>query len=201
MPPPRIRAGTLEELRPPTGDWTFVDLGFSTTRRSTGFLSVVNGDWSLPGKAITFGEATARLVRQVGEPGPPLHLVLEAPLSAFFDAQGNPVGREGERRGSQTRYWYAGLGCVVKVAALFLLEALARAERARELRVFEGFVSFKDKEIASNHVADVEALRRAVLAGVVMLPIPAAGETAGPVAPAQGSATRRDARPPDAALA
>lgn len=151
MPPPRIRAGTLEELRPPREDWTFVDLGFSTTLRSTGFLSVVNGDWSLPGEAITFGEATGRLVRQVGEPGSPLHLVLEAPLSAFFDAQGNPVGREGERRGSQTRYWYAGLGCVV--------------------------------------------------AGVVMLPIPAAGETAGPVAPAQGSATRRDARPPDAALA
>lgn len=163
-----IRAGTMAELRQRGGDWAFVDVGFSRSSKTCGFLHV-------PGTAASRGEPTAvtlrfgELVRKVVElaqqDGPPLHLVLEAPLSAAFGADGNPLGRSVEKQASATRYWYAGLGCSVLVASLYLLKAVSEARPAREVRLYEGFVSFKDSAKASNHVGDVQALKAVVWSG------------------------------------
>lgn len=88
-------------------------------------------------------------------------MLIEAPLSVAFTAMGNPTGRSLEKRASGTRYWYVGLGCGVMVAALYFLSGL-RDELRREVRLFEGFASFKLKGSKSSHVGDVLKLRDAV---------------------------------------
>lgn len=113
---------------------------------------------------MTFGELVEYVRSALREQGDPLHLVLEAPLSGFFDAKGNPLGRASEKSTSgQTRYWYAGLGGSLAMASLYLLRNVLVEPPRREVRLFEGFVSFKPKEVQSDHVADVVALRNALV--------------------------------------
>ncbi|WP_210398143.1 hypothetical protein [Motiliproteus sediminis] len=153
----RIRAALPEELKPESGDWAFVDLGFSSNSKSCGLLL---GD--RPATSLKFSELAAILCEEVRKYGPTLYLVLEAPLSVAFNKDGNPTGRSVEKRGSQHRYWYVGLGCSVLVAATYLLRSLVEAEPRRDVRLVEGLVSFKQKGQASNHEEDVEALKRVI---------------------------------------
>ena len=160
-----IRAGTMSELHTREGDWAFVDLGFSRDGKTCGFLhepATPTSGTEPAGKALKFGALTKTVVNLARQEGPPLHLVLEAPLSSAFGADGNPLGRSVEKQGKTTRYWYVGLGCSVLVASLYLLRAVMDAGPAREVRLFEGLVSFKDPTKRSDHVADVEALRTVV---------------------------------------
>lgn len=152
-----IRAGTAEEAFKCSGQWIFVDVGFSERSKSCGLLQ----DDMQP-EALTFSELRTRLRQIAGTPGTPLNLVLEAPLSVAFNSAGNPTGRSVERRDQQRRYWYVGLGCSVLVAALHLLRAIHDTPPAREIRLFEGLVSFKAKGIASNHIEDVKLLQKVV---------------------------------------
>jgi hypothetical protein len=152
--PEELRAGAPQEVQRSSGDWIFVDLGFSAKDATCGFLK---GD-SQP-EALRFSAATERVVRFTSTPGSPLNLVLEAPLSVAFNAAGNPTGRSIEKRVEGTRYWYAGLGCSVMVAAMHLLKAVAAAGVRREVRLFEGLVSFKPKGQRSRHTDDVLLLR------------------------------------------
>ena len=69
---------------------------------------------------------------------------------------------EQSKNKSKTRYWYVGLGCTVMVAALYLIKAISETEGKAEVRLFEGFVSFKEKGSKSNHSRDVELLREVV---------------------------------------
>jgi hypothetical protein len=94
--------------------------------------------------------------------GKPLNLLLEAPLSIAFTKDGNPTGRSIEKGPEGTRYWYVGLGCAVLVAATHLVRAVAAADAQREIRLFEGFVSFKPKGVRSRHTDDVAGLRDVV---------------------------------------
>jgi len=168
MKNPLIRSGTLAELHAHQGDWVFVDLGFSRRSKTCGFLGVCAArqcDTEAGATKMTFGELTAMVVALAQEDGPPLHLVLEAPLSAAFAADGNPMGRTGEKRENTTRYWYVGLGCSVLVASMYLLRTVADAVPAREVRVFEGLVSFKDGSKRSDHTADVQLLKKVVWSG------------------------------------
>ena len=48
------------------------------------------------------------------------------------------------------------------VAALYLIKAITDSNPPKEVRLFEGFVSFKSKGKASNHSKDVMLLRNAV---------------------------------------
>lgn len=153
----RIRAGLLDQARPPMGQWAFVDPGFARDKRSCALL-VDSGEPALH----TFAELQAALVLLAREAGPPLHLVIEAPLSVAFGPNGNPVSRRIERRESAQRYWYEGLGCGVIVAATYLLRAMTTAGPLREIRLFEGLVSFKKKGLRSSHAADVLLLRQVV---------------------------------------
>jgi myosin-crossreactive antigen len=86
--------------------------------------------------------------------------VIEAPLSVCFDSKGNPKGRSIEKKDGKTRYWYCGLGCAVMVAAMHLIRDIHEAGCAA--RLFEGFVSFKDGSVGSNHMDDVRFLREVV---------------------------------------
>lgn len=164
-----IRAGTMGELLEHSGDWLFVDIGFARSKKSCGYLlveeSADGGQESVIAEATTFGDLTRRAVALVEQAGPPLHLVIEAPLSAAFAGDGSPVGRTCEKKDGKTRYWYVGLGCSVLVAGLYLLRAISKAARKREVRVFEGLVSFKERTKSSNHIADVEALKAVVWSG------------------------------------
>lgn len=161
----RIRAGTVADVNTTRGEWVYVDMGFSDGKRSCGFLADGDDDADGP-EELTFAELQARLTKRVSTRGGPLNLVLEAPLSVAFSAKGNPTWRDFERRPCrkgpcQTRYWYVGLGCAVLVATTYLLRSLVAARPKRDVRLFEGFVSFKAKEVARSHKQDVEQLRAA----------------------------------------
>ena len=153
-----IRSGSPEDVGPDSGEWLFVDAGFSSNGKSCGVL----GPDNIPA-SLTFSEASARLVSAGSIGWRPMNLLIEAPLSVAFNSRGNPVGRSFERQGSQHRYWYEGLGCLVMTSALYLLRALNDSRPKREIRLFEGFVSFKPKGTVSSHCGDVEALRAVVL--------------------------------------
>lgn len=167
-----IRAGTLNEAKPDSGLWVIVDIGFArATTKSCGIW--VEGEEKAA--AINFAAMVERVASLTQSEGEPLNLVIEAPLSVAFDLQGNPLGREIERLESgETRFWYFGLGTAVMVAAGYLVQAIAKMP-AREVRLFEGFVSFKPKKpplkpkepspkpkALSPHARDVEALRKVV---------------------------------------
>lgn len=152
-----IRAGRIGEATRSSGDWLFVDVGFASRSRSCGLLSGEGEPIEL-----TFSQAKAHLVDQAALAGPPLNIVLEAPLSVAFAPTGNPAGRSIELRDGKSRYWYVGLGCSVLVAATYLIRAISDASRAREVRLFEGLVSFKPRGLVSNHRNDVSLLRDVV---------------------------------------
>jgi hypothetical protein len=152
-----IRAARIEEAVRSSGDWFFVDVGFSSSSKTCGFLE---GDGQP--EILTFAALRSKLVALVESIGPPANLVIEAPLSVAFNASGNPVGRSVELRNGQSRYWYVGLGCSVLVAATYLLRAVTDACAHREVRLLEGLVSFKEKGVVSSHTEDVRNLRAVV---------------------------------------
>ena len=139
---------------PDSGEWVFVDIGFSRDSRSCG---VAVGE-THP-KEITFGDLVPLLLDLVRADSGPMNLLIEAPLSVAFNSRGNPTGRRIEKRGARTRYWYVGLGCTVLVAATYLLRQVHDSGTIRQIRLFEGFVSFKDKGAQSSHAKDVSDLR------------------------------------------
>lgn len=149
-----MHAGSLADLTASSGDWAFVDVGFARDGKTSGFL-INNGT----PQVLTFSELRRQLLELVTAAEQPLNLVLEAPLSAAFTGAGNPTGRSMEREGKKHRYWYAGLGCQVTVAAAYLLRAIHENQAKREVRLFEAFVSFKSRGTKSSHVDDVLAMR------------------------------------------
>jgi hypothetical protein len=152
-----MRAGTVEEVKRDSGEWVFVDLGFARRKPSCGFL---HGDGAA--EVMTFATACERVAREASRVAGPLNLLLEAPLSVAFTKDGNPTGRSIEKRERKTRYWHVGLGCVVLVAATYLLRRVTSAGSNREIRLFEGFVSFKQRGVRSCHTDDVMCLRDVV---------------------------------------
>ena len=145
---------TENDATPNSGEWVFVDIGFSRNSRSCGFAV---GD-SEP-QEVVFGSLAPQILSVIGKGRGPLNLLIEAPLSVAFNAKGNPTGRRIEKRGSRTRYWYVGPGCAVLVAATYLLRELYEASPTRQVRLFEGFASFKEQGGSSSHTDDVADLR------------------------------------------
>jgi hypothetical protein len=92
----------------------------------------------------------------------PVNLTIEAPLSVAFDKLGNPKGRSIEKQGGKTRYWYNGLGCGVMVAAMYLVRAIHDSCPKHDVRLFEGFVSYKDPQLESDHLRDVLLIRQVI---------------------------------------
>ena len=152
-----IRAGTLAEINPESGDWLFVDVGFAQTARSCGILAGTG----VP-EEVSFNILCAKIIATASKNAGPLNLLIEAPLSVAFNSAGNPTGRSIEKRGAKTRYWYVGLGCCVLVAATYIMRKMVSAHVQREVRLFEGFASFKIKGQRSSHSHDVIRLRQVV---------------------------------------
>lgn len=152
-----IRAGTIDELTTKTGHWLILDIGFANKSKSCGLMINENAPLELQ-----FTDAVSEIITFINQHESPINLIVEAPLSVSFDSKGNPKGRKIERQGSKTRYWYVGLGSVVMVAAMYLLKAIVKGSADKEIRLFEGFVSFKDKNVKSNHSLDVALLREVV---------------------------------------
>lgn len=152
-----IRAGTIAEISPTSGEWVILDIGFACKTASCGLLIDQGAPIALP-----FGQAVDKLCAFIARRISPVNLLIEAPLSATFNKAGNPTGRAIEKRGSKTRYWYVGLGCTVMVAALYLIKAITEAAPDADVRLFEGFVSFKAAGSKSDHFRDVQLLREVV---------------------------------------
>ena len=137
-----IRAGTVEALREDSGDWLFVDVGFSSTDKSCGVLK--NNEEP---KTMKFGHLVNWVVKEVQTPGPELNLLLEAPLSVAFDKYGNPARRatdsEEGKKGKEFRDWWYNAGASTLLATAHLLRQVKTYEVKRRVRLFEGFASFK----------------------------------------------------------
>jgi len=146
----------MDEAHPGSGDWVFVDVGFSQNKS----CGILEPDGRLD--CLSFAGARQRLAELAVDSDAPLNLVLEAPLSACFSSDGNPVGRSIERRGAQTRYWHTGIACSVFISAAYMLRAMLERNGTRDIRLFEGFVSFKEKGVKSDHRLDVGRLRDVV---------------------------------------
>ena len=151
-----IYAGKVSEIRWSNGTWLILDIGFSNTKKSCGLLL---GD-SEP-EPLQFGEAICRVIT-IAKCETPLNLVIEAPLSVAFNKSGNPKTRSIDKKEGQSRPWYVGPGCAVMVAAMYLLRKLCDSCPSANVRLFEGFVSFKSRENRSSHSDDVKCLRDAI---------------------------------------
>ena len=149
-----IVPGTRDTASRDSGEWVFVDIGFSKDSKSCG-IAVGDSDPC----DIRYDDLGLRIADESKKSSPPLNLLIEAPLSVAFNAYRNPTGRKIEKRGGNTRYWYVGAGAVTLLATTYLLRRLHDMKPAREIRLFEGFASFKPKGAASSHTADVSKLR------------------------------------------
>jgi len=151
-----IHAGKVSDICWSNGTWLILDIGFSNNKKSCCLLL---GD----GKPNTmkFGEAICEVIK-TAEDKPLLNLLIEAPLSVAFDKCGNPKSRRIDKKGEQSRPWYVGPGCVVMVAAMYLMRKLCDSCPSAEVKLFEGFVSFKSKLAKSSHSDDVKCLRDAI---------------------------------------
>lgn len=156
-PGPMIVPGDRHQARRGSGRWVFVDIGFSRDKRSCGILV----DDSEP-REVRYGDLVSRIAREMEKSLSPLNLLIEAPLSVAFNADGNPTGRKIEKRGTQHRYWYEPAGAAVLLATMHLLRRLHDMRPSREIRLFEGFASFKPQEACSSHADDVLNLRSVV---------------------------------------
>ena len=149
-----IRAGTVGQINQESGDWLFVDMGFSSKRRTCGVLKHDGNPCTM-----TFGSLVNYVIEEAQTPGRPLNLLVEAPLSATFNENGNPTGRFVDEQDGKSRYWYTQPATSMMVATSRLLDQVIRRGIRREIRLFEGFASFKPSGGKSNHKEDVLRLR------------------------------------------
>lgn len=152
-----IYAGTVSDIVWTSGTWVFLDIGFSKNKQSCGLL-VHDGEPDM----FQFNKARDTILNLAANAAGPVNLTIEAPLSVAFDKWGNPNGRRIERQGSRTRYWYNGPGCGVMVAAIYLVRAIREADPIQDVRLFEGFVSYKQSGVLSDHLRDVLLMRQVV---------------------------------------
>ncbi len=165
-----IDAGTRNEINLYTGEWMIIDIGLSETDDTTGI-------WRSPHflYTVTYGELLPEVIKRAADGGSgQLNLAIEAPLSAAFASSGNPRPRPCDfwrRRRTNTpirRSWNENAGAATLVMAQFLLQSLNESdERRRNIRLFEGHVSFKDDDLTkqfpkangNKHLADVLAIK------------------------------------------
>ena len=155
-----IRAGKRSEARMDgSAHWLFVDVGFAQSSNKSCGLAL---NCCAP-RVMNFGKLVGDVTCHAKKASClPLNLLIEAPLSVAFDENGNPTGRKCiDPFGKNHRYWYEQAGVVTMVGAIYLVRALIDAGIEREIRLFEGFASFKG-EGKSDHKRDVKDLRYTV---------------------------------------
>ena len=157
-PAAMIVAGVRDQARCDSGQWVFVDIGFSTNQSSCG---IAVGD-SRP-RNVRFSDLAPCIGARIGVGYGAIEF---AHRSAAFGCvqcgrkSDGPQHREG--RTVKPRYWYMQGGAVTLLATMHLVRDLYEIRPSREVRLFEGFASFKHKEKRSSHAGDVSNLRRVV---------------------------------------
>ncbi len=119
-----------------------VDLGFSGTSRSCGFASS-DGQGLLSPVKRTFRECVDDVVAHVRRHGDGV-LIIEAPLSACFNARGNPCARGPFGQATRPRWWSLGAGATMALAAQYFLRFVQEHLGDRRLHLIEGFVVGQD---------------------------------------------------------
>ena len=163
---PKIIAGSCSDINKDSGQWLIVDIGFSSTKYSCGV-------WDGTGEpsVVTFDGLVNLAIQEVQKcDRTPLNLLIEAPLSVAFQQNRNPTRRLCDIDGDKYRDWYVNAGATTLIAAGYLLRELVGCQRKRDVRLFEGFVSFKDSsdspsseaEQIASHEEDVLKLKNAV---------------------------------------
>ncbi len=159
----------LEDLRKSTV--VSVDLGFSVKSKSTGVAwRTAKGKQPAPSK-LTFEKAIKR-VAQLFDSEAAAVLILEAPLSAQFNADGNPAARlpfeqiyDVQKKKNVNRFWYIGPGASTLIAAMFFLRRLtsmlASNDGNQRVFLYEGLHTFKDGP--TDHAQDAVELLEAFL--------------------------------------
>jgi hypothetical protein len=151
-----FEAGTEEQIQLVDGNWIFLDVGFSGTKKTCG---LVIGD--AEARCVDFAEAKNSIIDHLAAAKLRTNLVVEAPLSVSF-RNGLPAPRSVDKRDGKNRFWYVGLGCGVMVASMYLIKAIKEARPPNGVRLFEAFVSFKEPGVKSDHKREVELLREIV---------------------------------------
>ena len=148
-----------------------IDLGFAKAKRSCGLA------WRIPDQIVEsaklrFGECVER-VSHLFKGQSRAVLIIEAPLSGLFSADGNPLERgdfEKRQSGWKTdRYWYSGPGAATCLAAVFFLrelcsklhEDLSGQAGFTEIMLYEGFETFKSA--GTDHERDARLLLNSFL--------------------------------------
>jgi len=133
------------ETKPTGRPLVVVDLGYSANQRSCGLA------WTgaSGGVEVQFGQAVVRTQKLLAALESPV-LVLEAVLSTYHRADGNPDLRGDFERG---RGWYWGAGVLTFAAALRFLKVLGQ-RLPPDMRVWiaEAFLSNKSKR--ASHADD-----------------------------------------------
>ena len=158
----RISAGSANDISKDTGHWMIVDVGFSATRPSCGVWTVTKGY-----RPMKFAELKREVIQEAESAYPSrLNLMLEAPLSVAFKRDGNPTRRVCDEivinKKLKHRDFYVNAGAQVLIAADHLLRTLRWSSRHGDVRLFEGFVSFKTKDTKSSEREDVMKLKEIV---------------------------------------
>ena len=127
-----------------------VDLGYSEKTKSCG-LAVSNDPAATE---HTFGRCIQAVAQHLLEENPAL-LMLEAVLSTFHNAEGNPAIRGKFEKG---RGWYHGPGVSTFAAAIRFLKELDRLlpPELRPIPLVEGFLSYKPSK--TTHRSDAERM-------------------------------------------
>ena len=167
-----IVAGSSDDISLDSKEWLIIDIGYA---RKSPTNAIWRSDKTLG--SFYFRQAkplvieTARL-----NPDQPLHLAIEAPLSAAFDDHGEPTTRPcdewpPEAADPDTRLWCNNAGASTLVLAGFLLRDLHEENIGpRPIKLFEGHVSFKYgadhrcrfPQARGKHQADVLAIKHEI---------------------------------------
>ncbi len=158
-------------------NWFIVDVGYSSRNQSSGILRVRNNKYTDKDlQDVGFSKLKKRFNDFYEEnKNKKIGLVLEAPLSILFNKDGNPLGRgfeiefseeytkKGNKKIIATRYWYYGAGATVTLGALEFIKRIESLLANDNIYLFEGFVSFKNKDIEKEeHYKDAELLYKAI---------------------------------------
>lgn len=151
-----------------------VDLGFSQNSASTGVAWRSDRNSSIEHGNFTFAQAVSK-TQELMSGCKAASLILEAPLSATFNNNGNPAVRsQFERRYDEakqrnvSRPWYSGPGAATLIAALFFLrriQAPSEFQPGAKFLLFEGFHTFKQS--ATSHEQDAIELPNAFYANEI----------------------------------
>ena len=156
----KIEPGTCDQIKWDNDTWIIWDVGFGENVQSSGLILP-----HMEPECYRFACAKRRIVEYVKNADAPTNLVIEAPLSVCFNNDGNPTPRlrvEKVEVEGKTKYRRWHQACGIMVAAMHVIRAIADAGPKKPVRLFEGFVSYKVKGVASDHCRDVRLLREVI---------------------------------------